>query len=58
MFLVDWYKVGVDQRCVFSAKVKSLEAFLSEANLDKVARKKDINIKTKLIMDIVKQLDT
>ncbi|CAH1424746.1 unnamed protein product [Lactuca virosa] len=40
------------------AEVESLEASLSEANLDKVANAKDIGIKTKLIMDTVMQLAT
>nr|KAJ0211051.1 hypothetical protein LSAT_V11C400165500 [Lactuca sativa] len=40
------------------AEVESLEASLTEANLDKVANAKDIGIKTKLIMDTVLQLAT
>ncbi|CAI9278715.1 unnamed protein product [Lactuca saligna] len=40
------------------AEVESLEASLTEANLDKVTNAKDIGIKTKLIMDTVMQLAT
>ncbi|KAL4586517.1 hypothetical protein LXL04_011153 [Taraxacum kok-saghyz] len=40
------------------AEVESLEASLSDANLQKIANAKDIAIKTKLIMDTVVQLAT